>query len=97
MELNADNLKESYDKHISPKEDGDIPTTIEDYNNIPLYLETFDDVVAVNKYNDKVEIHIAKKTGSGYVRIITLSSNERNSLQVTKLWGVSDEKYKNKN
>lgn len=41
----------------------------------------------------KVEIHLYKETQDGYVRILTVASKERNSLQVTKLIGVSKEKF----
>ncbi len=96
LELNADDLREAYKRHSSPKEKGDIALTEEDFKNIPKYLMDFDSIIAVNKYNGRVEIHIAKGTDDGYVRILTVSSKERDSLIVRKLIGVSKEKFEEK-
>ncbi|MBE7020894.1 MAG: hypothetical protein E7411_05650 [Ruminococcaceae bacterium] len=96
LELNSDDLRESYKRHSTPKEIGDIPLSEQDFEKIPEYLNEFDGVLAVNTYNNKVEAHIYKQTDDGYVRILTVVSNERDSLQVTKLIGVSKEKFEQK-
>ena len=93
LELNADDLREAYKRHSSPKEKGDIPLTEQDFEMIPEYLDEFDGVLSVNTYNNKVEVHLYKETEDGYMRILTVVSNERNSLQVSKLMGVSKEKF----
>ncbi len=96
LELNADDLRESYKKHLEPKEIGDIPLSEQDFERIPEYLDEFDDVLSVNTYNNKIEIHLYKETEEGYIRILTVVSSERNSLQITKLIGVSKEKFEKK-
>ncbi len=96
LELNADDLREAYKRHSAPKEQGDIPLSEQDFERIPEYLDEFDGVLSVNTYNNKVEVHLYKKTEDGYMRILTVVSNERNSLQVTKLIGVSKEKFEQK-
>ncbi len=96
IELNADDLRESYKRHANPKETGDIPLSETDFVNIPDHLNHFDYVLGTNVYNGKVEIHLAKKIADGYVHIITVSSKERGSLQVTKLIGVSADKFESK-
>ncbi len=93
IELIADDLRESYKRHSSPKEKGDIPLTEDDFVNIPEYIDEFDHVLGVNEYNGKIEIHLAKETDDGYIKILTVSSKERESLQVTKIIGVTKEKF----
>ncbi|MBQ2766005.1 MAG: hypothetical protein IJF48_03375, partial [Clostridia bacterium] len=66
------------------------------FARIPEYLDEFDGVTSVDKYNGKVEIHLYKELDDGYVRILTVSSKERNSLIVSKLVGVSKEKFEAK-
>ncbi len=96
IEINADDIRESYKMHSSPKENGDIPLSEKDFLNIPEYLNDFAGVLGVNTYNGKVEIHIYSQTKEGYIRILTVASKERGSLQVTKLIGVSKEKFEQK-
>ena len=67
-----------------------------DFQSIPEYLDTFDGVLSVDEHNGKVEVHIYKELDEGYVRILTVSSKGRDSLQVTKLIGVSKEKFEKK-
>lgn len=96
LELPADDLRESYKRHSLPKEKGDIPLRASDFERIPEYLDDFDGVLFTNYYHEKKEIHLYKETDEGYVRILAVSSNERGSLLVTKLIGVSKEKFEAK-
>ena len=96
LELNADDLRESYKVHSSPKEKGDIPLSDADFQRIPEYLDDFDGVLLTNYYNGKKEVHLYKETEDGYIRILAVSSSERGSLLVTKLIGVSKEKFEEK-
>ena len=96
MELNADDLRESYKRHSVPKEKGDTPLNVSDFESIPEYLDNFDGVLAVNTYNGKTEIHIYKQLNDNFVRNLTVLSGERDSLIVTKLIGVSKEKFEEK-
>lgn len=96
LELNADDLRESYKRHLSPKEKGDIPLSDVDFQRISEYLDDFDGVLLTNYYKGKKEVHLYKETDEGYVRILAVSSNERGSLLLTKLVGVSKEKFEAK-
>lgn len=96
LELNADDLREAYKMHSTPKEAGDVPLTEADFESIPEYLDEFDGVLSVNEYNGKVDVHIYKRVSEDYVRILAVSSKERRSLQVTKLIGVSSKKFETK-
>ena len=96
LELNADDLRESYKRHSTPKEAGDVPLSEADFESIPEYLDEFDGVLSVNEHNGKVDVHIYKQVSEDYVRILAVSSKERRSLQVTKLIGVSREKFETK-
>ena len=96
LELHADNLREAYKVHSSPKEVGDIPLSDTDFERIPEYLDDFDGVLLTNTHNGKKEVHLYKETDEGYIRMLAVSSNERGSLMVTKLIGVSKEKFERK-
>lgn len=96
LELNADDLRESYKRHSEPKEKGDIALSVQDFEKIPDYIDNFDGITSIDTYNGKTEIHLYKRNQDGYVRIITISSSERNALQVSKLIGVSKEKFEQK-
>ena len=96
LEINSDSLREAYKRHSAAKEKGDMPLTETDFQSIPELLDDFDGVTSVDSYNGKTEAHIYKRTTDGYIRLITVVSSERNSLQVTKMVGVSQEKFENK-
>ena len=96
LEINADSLREAYKRHSMPKEKGDIPLSESDFQDIPELLNDFDGVTSVDYFNGKVEAHIYKRTEDGYIRLITVVSSERKSLQVTKMVGVSQEKFESK-
>ena len=64
--------------------------------NIPEYIDTFDGVTSVDEYNGKIKAYLYKKSENGYYRILTVVSNERSSLQVTKMIGVLKEKFETK-
>lgn len=93
IELVADDLRESFKRHSKAKQEGDVDLSINDFINIPKYIDNFDGVISVNSYNNKTEIHLYKKVNSNYIQIITVTSNERNSLNVSKIIGVSNEKF----
>jgi len=96
LEINADDLREAYKNHKEPKEKGDIALSDEEFANIPEYIDTFDGITSVDEYNGKVKAYLYKKSENGYYRILTVVSNERSSLQVTKMIGVSKEKFETK-
>ena len=94
LELNAGMIKESMKKHIDPKEPGDIPLTLKDFENIPEMLNSNPAVLNYNKYRDKVEIQFAARDERGYIRILTMVSRGRQSLQVIKMLGNTEEKFR---
>jgi len=96
LELHADDLRESYKRHKNPKEYGDIPLSDDDFKNIPQILDGFDGVLLTNTHNHKKEIHLYKETDDGYIKILVVASSERRSLLVTKLIGVTKEKFNRK-
>lgn len=96
IELNADDLRESYKRHSSPKEKGDIALSEEDFQSIPQYIDTFDGVLSVNTHNGKTEIYLYKSINPNYVKILTVVSGERDSIIVSKLIGVSKKKFEEK-
>ncbi len=96
VELNADDLRESYKQHHYPKEPGDIEMSDTDFENVVDDIYNFDYVTAVNTHNNKTEVHIAKESENGYIRIITVVSNERNALQISKIFGVTKNKFEKK-
>ena len=96
LEINSDSLREAYKRHSTPKEKGDIPLSEADFQSIPELLNDFDGVTSVDSFNGKIEAHIYKRTEDGYIRLITVVSSERKSLQVTKMIGVSQNKFEEK-
>ena len=96
LEFQADALREAYKVHSSPKMQGDIALTESDFENLHRHIFDFDGVLSVNDYNGKTEVHIYRRAENGYYQIITVSSSERKSLQITKLIGVSKEKFEKK-
>ena len=78
------------------KMQGDIALSESDFENLHRHIFDFDGVLSVNDYNDKTEVHIYRRSENGHYQIITVSSSERKSLQITKLIGVSKEKFEEK-
>ncbi len=96
LEFQADALREAYKVHSSPKMQGDVALSESDFENLHRHIFDFDGVLSVNDYNGKTEVHIYRRAENGYYQIITVSSSERKSLQITKLIGVSKEKFEEK-
>ena len=96
IEIVADNLREAYKRHALPKEAGDIPLSEQEFLRIHEYINDFDGINAISEYKNKVEIHLYKRNKNGYVKIILVYSNERKSVQVTKILGNSKEKFEQK-
>ncbi len=96
IELNADLLRESYKKHINAKEKGDIDLSDEDFESIPELLNSNPTALYYNKYKGKIEICFSVRSKNGYILILTVVSSERNSIQVTKVYGNSVEKFENR-
>ena len=97
MELVTDELKHAYDNHSSPKQKGDIALTDADFENLPDYIDTFDDVISVEKYNDKVKIRLSKQiNGKDYIIVLETVSSGRKSVHPQDVIGISNEKFAEK-
>ena len=95
-ELNPYDLQHSYDQHHNPKEPGDVPLYDEDFENIPQYLENYDDVVYATAYDTgEKSFCVSKRLNQGRIIIIELVSKSRNAIQFKNAIGVSEAKYQN--
>lgn len=92
LEIGTDDIAHSIEQHMQPKQAGDIPLTFEDYVNIPDYIADFDDILQVRPGKNAVIFQIGKKI-NGHSIITEIVSNERNSVRVRNMWGVSTDKY----
>lgn len=96
LELGSDDLRHSFSEHQTPKENGDIPLSKKHYENITDYIDDFDDIIyAIKLPNNSIKIQLGKKI-NGYSIITEVVSNERNSVRVKNMWGVSTQKYLNR-
>ena len=82
--------------HKAAKQDGDIDLSVDDFKNIPEYLDSYDELVyAITYASGKTNICVAKKIGSGKILIIETVSRSRGSIQFKNAIGVTEEKYVN--
>lgn len=93
LELVPDNVKHAYDEHHAAKEKGDIPLSDEDFEKIPEYIDTYDDVLNVKTdKNNKTTIQLGKQI-NGHAVIIEVVSKGRKSVQFKTMWGMESERY----
>ena len=96
LELNPYDLQHSFDEHHQAKMPGDIDLTEEDYENIPRYLEGYDEILYARTYaNNEKSICVSKRITNGRILIIEIASKSRNALQFKNAIGVSETKYNN--
>lgn len=90
-------IQHSYDEHHNPKQLGDIALSQTDYENIPTYFSTFDELLDVHTYggSNQTTITVSKKIGTGRVVIVEVVSKSRGALQFKNMMGVSEQKYIN--
>ena len=97
LELNPYDLQHSYDEHHIAKMEGDIVLTEEDYESIPYYLETYDEVLYARTYSsNEKSFCVSKRISRGRIIIIEIVSKSRNSVHFKNAIGVSEEKYNNR-
>ena len=76
------------------KEEGDINLTKEDFEKIPAYIETYDELVYAIRYaSGNTKVCISKKTEDGRIVLIHAVSKSRGSLNLKNMIGMSEEKY----
>ena len=94
LELNPYDLQHAYDEHRFAKEPGDIDLTEEDFENIPMYLENYDDILYARTYdNGQKSFAVSKRLPNGRIIIIEIDSKSRNAVQFKNAIGVSEKKY----
>lgn len=94
LEFVADDLKHAWDEHSQPKEEGDLPLTEEDFQNIPEYFDTYDNFLFVEQYQEgPTRLAVSKDIGNGKIVIIETVSKSRGALQFKNIIGQTYEKY----
>ncbi|MBE6629394.1 MAG: hypothetical protein E7624_00910 [Ruminococcaceae bacterium] len=94
LEFVPDDLHHAYEGHTQAKKDGDIALTKEDFEKIPEYIESYDDIVYAMRFaSGNTKICISKKIENGRVLLIQTVSKSRGSLNFKNMIGVSEEKY----
>ena len=69
-------IQHAFDEHHNPKETGDISLSVADYESIPTYFSTFDELLDVHTYgsSNQTTITVSKKVGNGRVVIVEVVS-----------------------
>ena len=96
LELVSYDIDHAYREHLKAKEQGDIDLTKEDFENIPEYIDNYDELVyAIRFKNGNTRICLSKKLANGRVLLIETVSKSRGSVEFKNMIGVSNEKYVN--
>lgn len=94
LELVSYDIGHAYEQHITAKEEGDIDLSLDDFKNIPNYVDEYDEVVYAIRYGSgTTRICLSKKVADGRVLIIETVSKSRGALQFKNMIGVTEEKY----
>ncbi|MBR3862724.1 MAG: hypothetical protein IKM42_03605 [Clostridia bacterium] len=94
LEFVPDDLHHAYEGHAQAKKEDDIALTKEDFEKIPEYIESYDDIVYAMRFaSGNTKICISKKIENGRVLLIQTVSKSRGSLNFKNMIGVSEEKY----
>lgn len=86
LELNADDIKHSYDGHRIPKQAGDIPLSHKDYMNVADYIDDYDELMEIVPTKNGVRIILGKKI-NGYSVITEMVSDSKNAVKFKNMWG----------
>ena len=94
LELVPSDISHAYEEHIKAKAEGDIDLTKKDFENIPEYIDNYDDLLHAIQYKTgNTRICLSKKISHGRVLLIETVSKSRVALQFKNMIGVSEEKY----
>ena len=94
LELVPNDLSHAYKEHVNAKQDGDIDLSLDDFHNIPDYLDNYDDLVYAIQYaSGTTRICVSKKKDNGRVILIETVSKSRGSIEFKNIIGVSEDKY----
>ena len=95
LELVPFDIDHTYREHSKAKEAGDIDLSMSDFENIPYYIDHYDELVyAIRFKGGNTRICLSKKLPNGRVLIIETVSKSSGSIAFKNMIGVSEEKYR---
>lgn len=92
LEINADDVKHAFKQHVKPKQEGDIPLSLTDYQKIPEYIDNYDDILEVVETKEGPRIMLGKQI-NGHSIITEIVRNNRDALVFKNMWAVDTKKY----
>lgn len=95
LELNPSDLQHGFNDHADPKQVGDLPLTKKDFEKIPEYIDTYDDILEV-VHSGKFKKCTLGKRVNGYTVIVEFISDGRKALRPKTVYKMKTEKYLNK-
>ncbi len=94
LELVPNDIRHAYKEHKTAKEQGNIDLTIDDFENIPEYFDSYDELVYAIKYNSgRTHICVSKKLPEGRIIIIETVSKSRGAVQFKNAIGLTEDRY----
>lgn len=92
LEINADDVKHSFKQHVHPKQEGDIPLSLVDYQKIPEYIDNYDDILEIVETKEGPRIMLGKQI-NGHSVITEIVRDNRDALVFKNMWAVDTKKY----
>lgn len=92
LELNPSDLRHGFKEHVEPKQLGDLPITKADIENIPKYIDDYDDIIDVVSTGNKKSFVIGKRV-NGHTVIVEVVSDGRQSIKPKTFFKMKTEKY----
>ncbi|MDO4982170.1 MAG: hypothetical protein Q4E35_01275 [Eubacteriales bacterium] len=94
LELDSNRISHMKDHAEDDTDERNIPLTVNQIENIPYYIDNYDELLDVHKRKDgSVRAYIGKETENGNIVIVELVSRGRKSLQPVTAWQNSREAY----
>ena len=94
LELVPDDIHHAYKNHHNAKESGNIDLSREDFENIPLYINDYDELVYAIRYKSgATRICLSKKLQNGRAILIETVSRSRGSIEFKNIIGLTEERY----
>ena len=94
MELVGDAIRHAYQQHSSAKQAGDIGLSSADFERIPQYLDSYDELIYAIRYQSgSTHIAVGKQIAGGHAVMIDVVSASRGAVQFKNMIGVSEGKY----
>ena len=92
LELPPERIRHSFNRHSEPKELGDLPVTAEDLENVPKFVDEYDDILEVVQTKNGTRIILGKKV-NGYSIISEMAVDGVQAVRFHNMWKVTTEKY----